>query len=81
MCRASLAAAGLSATLVACCPQPRAPEVIRVVVPADLTAPCLHEADPETVGELYLAYADARLELRLCNDRMDRIRRWSDAED
>lgn len=78
MCRASLAAAGLSATLVACCPTPRAPEVVRVVVPAGLTAPCIHDADPQTVGELYLAYADARFELANCNDRMNRIRSFSD---
>lgn len=75
---ASLATAGLSSALVACCPTPRAPEVVRVVVPAGLTAPCIHEADPQTVGELYLAYADARHDLAECNDRIDRIRRWSD---
>jgi hypothetical protein len=74
--RASLAALGLSASLVtvAGCSrgvdEPPAP----IMVPPTLTAPCIHDKDPQTVGELYEAYADARLGLAECNERMEAIR-------
>jgi hypothetical protein len=34
----------------------------------------LHDADPQTVGDLYTAYGDARQALGECDDRMSRIR-------
>lgn len=76
MCRASLAALGLSASLVTlagCCGRVDVPPA-PIAVPPSLTAPCIHSADPQTVGELYEAYSDARLALAECSERMDAIR-------
>lgn len=75
MRRASLAAVGLSASLVVvgcsrAVDEPPAP----IMVPPSLTAPCIHDKDPKTVGELYEAYADARLTIAECDERLRAIR-------
>jgi len=43
-------------------------------VPASLTAPCVHEASPETNGELLEAYEDARVVIAQCDERIGAIR-------
>lgn len=74
MRRATRTTAALSALLVTAC-GPRLPEPAPAVrLPASLTAPCIHEADPQTVGELMVAYAEARLTIAQCNERLARIR-------
>ena len=72
MLRTSLAAAALSSCLVGCCTTETV--TVTVPLPSALTAPCLHDADPQTVGDLYTAYGDARQALGECDDRMSRIR-------
>lgn len=76
MCRAGITAVGLSASLVtiAGCSRGVDGPPARIMIPPSLTAPCIHDADPGTVGELYEAYAAARLVLGECSERMEAIR-------
>jgi hypothetical protein len=45
-----------------------------IPVPPALTAPCVHEETPETVGELLVAYENARATIEECNGRLEQIR-------
>lgn len=74
MRRTGRAAAGLSALVMAGCCSTRDLPPAALEIPASLTAPCLHDADPKTVGELKLAYADARLTIAECDARLKAIR-------
>lgn len=47
---------------------------LTVPVPAALTAPCVHYAEPQTNGELLEAYEDARVTIEQCNERLGQIR-------
>lgn len=49
-------------------------------VPAGLTAPCVHEADPRTNGELLDAYQDARVVIAQCDERLGAIRNLNKGE-
>jgi hypothetical protein len=49
---------------------PRAP----YVVPASLVLPCLFESDPQTVGDLYEAFASAKLTIAQCDERFSALR-------
>jgi hypothetical protein len=69
----SLGVFGLSALMAGCC-RPVAPEVVRVTVPPALTAPCVLEARPDTVGALYEAFEDALTVVAECNGRLEQIR-------
>lgn len=67
-------AAGL-VSLAGCCTAPVIPTTQKpVIIPLSLTAPCEHEASPETNGELLDAYAEARLTIAECDARLAQIR-------
>lgn len=60
-------------SLAGCCTTPvTAPPP--VIIPLSLTAPCEHEAAPETNGELLDSYMDAVTTIRECNTRISAIK-------
>ena len=61
----------LPLALVGCC---TTEAVQPVVIPPSLTAPCEHDANPETNAELLDAYVEARTTIRECDRRLQSIR-------
>jgi hypothetical protein len=55
------------------------PEVLRVTIPASLTAPCTYShPPPETNGDLLEAYGEALWVIRECDKRIQSIRTVTD---
>lgn len=75
MCSAGRAALALQALVMAGCGLTRDVPPAPITVPASLVAPCLPpDVDPQTVGELKLAYFDALLVIASCDERLGAIR-------
>lgn len=49
-------------------------EYLPIPIPEGLLIPCVHEASPQSNGELVVAYEDARITIQECDERVRALR-------